>query len=270
MNKRSAITRRSIALAACLSMCGTVSAHDASNAPKLAALIVDATTLVAQASPVDGEPAQPTAQARAVALRQSLATSEAQLRSYQWIETTFISQINWVQSHTEKQCYYGAGGTLQKVLLNSPEYFELPGLLPIGKLANKLAVYKEEEVPRHMKSAAELVHAYVLPDPVRIQQSVDAGKFSMSVLQPGRLVRLAFRDYFKPGDVLRVDIDLPTNRPVRIGVSSYLGTLADPVTLSVTMGMLADGTLYPARSILDTKATGIRVDVENSGHTRAR
>ncbi len=255
-----------IALAGCVSTLGTASPHDASTVSTATRPI---RMFVAQAPADEDQAAHAPTLDRAVALTQLLATNEAQLRSYQWIETTFISQISQVRSYTLKQCYYDADGRLQKVLLSRPGYFELPGLTPLGKLANKAVPPVEEKVPPYMKSAADLLHAYVPLDATRIQQSVNAGKFSLSVLRPERLVRLAFRDYLKPGDVLSVDTELGTGRPVGMNVFSYLGTVADVVTLSVTMGMLPGGTFYPARSILDVKAKGIRVDVENSSHARA-
>ena len=222
-------------------------------------------------APVQAQPpAPPTPQERIAMLKQWLQASQAQLRSYEWVETTVISQGGAEKSRQEKQCYYGADGRVQKMPLSqsSSEKGGPPGVLPFGKLARKAAENKKEEVTAYMTRAAELVHAYVPPDPGRIQQSVDTGKASVNVVQPGRLVRLDFRDYLKPGDLLGVEVELPTNRLVRVSVSTYLDTPADAVGLTVGMGGLPDGTIYPLQTDLDAKAKGVRVTVQNSGYRR--
>jgi hypothetical protein len=119
-----------------------------------------------------------------------------------------------------------------------------------------------------MKNAVELVHSYVPPAPGLIQQSINAGKLGMQLLEPGRRVRLNFGDYLKPGDSLGVDIELPTNRLMAVAVTSYLDSPADAIALNVTMSMLPDGTIYAERSSLDAKAKGLNVTVENTGHRR--
>ena len=143
-----------------------------------------------------------------------------------------------------------------------------PGILPFGKIAKKAAANKKEELTDYMNSAAALVHGYIPPDPTRIQQAVAAGKVAVNMLQPGRLVRLDIRDYLKPGDVLGVEVELPTNRLVRMTVATYVDTPKDAVTLNVGMGVLPDGTLYPMQSALDAKSKGVAVNVENSGYRK--
>jgi hypothetical protein len=212
----------------------------------------------------------PTPQERVAMLKQWLQASQAQLRTYEWIETTAISKGGEEKSRDQKSCYYGVDGVLQKVPVShsAAESGGPPGILLPGKLLKKGAERKKEEIVEYMKSAGELVQSYVPPDPARIQQSVNAGKFSVNPVQPGRRVRLEFRDYLKAGDMLAVEIELPTNRLLGMRVSSYLEDAEDAVELDVAMGVLPDGTIYTAHTALDAKAKGMRVVVENSGHRR--
>jgi hypothetical protein len=117
-----------------------------------------------------------------------------------------------------------------------------------------------------MQSAVQLVHSYIPPDPKRLQQSMDAGKFSVS--PAGQQVRLDFKDYLKPGDLLTARIEAPTNRLLGLGVSSYLDDPSDAVLLDVGMGVLPDGTIYTAKTVLSAKAKGLTVTVENSGYRK--
>jgi hypothetical protein len=215
------------------------------------------------AIPAHAQQPAPTPQQRAAMLQQWLKASQAQLRAYEWVETTVIAKDGQEKSRKQNRVYYGADGKLQKIPI------EDPGAQPAGRegrLGKRVKEAAKEEISAYMQSAVALVHGYVPPDPARIKQTVDAGKFSAS--PSGQQVRLDFRDYLKPGDTLSARIDIPTNRLLGVGVTSYLDTPADAVNLDVTMGVLADGTIYSARTVLDAKAKGITVTVENSGYRK--
>ncbi|HEV3311963.1 MAG TPA: hypothetical protein VG815_15745 [Chloroflexota bacterium] len=76
---------------------------------------------------------------RVAALKTTLAASQANLRHYEWIETTVISLKGEEKSRKQRRCYYGADGALQKVMIDaSPAPATKPGLR--GRLiANKTA-----------------------------------------------------------------------------------------------------------------------------------
>ena len=206
----------------------------------------------------------PTPQQRVAVLKQWMQASQAQLRAYQWIETTVISKGGEEKSRKQNTCYYGADGNLQKVAVAGAAPEKSGG----GPLKKKIAANKKEEMTAYMQSAVALVKSYVPPDPALIQQSQNAGKVSVNMIEPNRRIRLDFKDYLKPGDVLGVEIELPTNRLLGANVSSYLDSPEDPVTLKATMSVLPDGTIYTARTVLDAKAQDLTVTVENSGYRR--
>ena len=52
---------------------------------------------------------------RVAALKQSVARDQQNIRQYEWIETTVITLKGEEKSRQQKQCYYGAEGSLQKV-----------------------------------------------------------------------------------------------------------------------------------------------------------
>ena len=110
---------------------------------------------------------------------------------------------------------------------------------------------------------------YVPPSPAQIQAAKDAGKVSIDLLQPGKRACLNFRDYEKPGDNLGVEMDLASNRPLGVNVSTYLDDAKDAVTLDVRMGQLNDGTTYASNIALDAKAKNLTVTVQNSGYRKA-
>ena len=225
---------------------------------------------LAQAAP-PGQRPPPTPQQRVAMLREWLQASKAQMRSYQWIETTVITRDGKESSRKQNTCYYGVDGRLQKVPVaggteESPG--GPPGILPLGRLRERIAEHEDEKVAKYLSDAEALVHAYIPPDPDRLQQTVGAGRLSVNMLEPGRRVGLDFKDYLKAGDVLGVEIEVPTNRLLGMHVSTYLDDPKDAINLDVEMGVLPDLTIYIARSKLAAPAKDVTVTVENSGYRR--
>jgi hypothetical protein len=219
------------------------------------------------AEAVEAEQGGPTPQERVAALKQSMQESQARLRQYEWIETTIISVKGEEKGRTQKRCYYGADGKVQKVPIGSPAPAqESPaGGGRRGRVKAKVVENKKEDMKDYMERAAALVQQYVPPQPVDIQRAKDAGKVTANPAGPG-LVRLEFPDYLKSGDRLSIDVDAAANQLRGLSVASYLDQAEDPVALAVQLGTLADGTSYTAQTTLDAAAKKIRVDIQNAGH----
>jgi hypothetical protein len=200
---------------------------------------------------------------RVASLKQSLAQSQKSLRAYQWVETTTVSFKGEQKSFKEESCYYGADGALQKLPIASS-----PPPQKKGGLRGKIAEKKKEELSDTMKQAVALVKSYVPPDSASIQKAVDAGKASVEIVQPGKLVRLVFRDYRLPGDSLAITVDVTNNHLAGMTVATYLGEPSKPVDMNATMGSLADGTTYTASTQVTLPAEQIGVNVANSGYRK--
>ena len=231
----------------------------------LAAAVVTVGTSLAARSVASQQPA-PTPQDRVAALKQSMQESQTRLRQYEWIETTIITLKGEEKGRTQKRCYYGADGKLQKTPIGTP-----PPAQPAasggrgGRLKAKVVENKKEDMKEYMEQAAALVQQYVPPQPDDIQRAKDAGKVKVSPDAAGR-VRLEFADYLKPGDRLSIDVDAAANRLIGVSVVSYLEKPDDTVMLKVELGALTDGTSYTAQTTLDAAAKNIRVVIQNAGH----
>jgi hypothetical protein len=221
-----------------------------------AVLLTSARTTLAQAP-------QLSVPERVAALKTTLATSQANLRHYEWIETTVVSLKGEEKSRKQQRCYYGADGALQKVMIDaSPAPATKPGLR--GRvIANKTA-----ELTDYMKYAVSLVKSYVPPDPAKIQAAKDAGKVTIAVLEPGKRASISFPDYQKAGDKLTVEIDLVNNRVLAVTVSTYLDGATVVVTLNARMGQLNDGTSYTSDITLNAQVKKLTVTVQNTGYRK--
>ncbi len=204
----------------------------------------------------------PEVQQRVAALKETVARDRQNIRQYEWIETTVISLKGEEKSREQKQCYYGAEGSLQKVDLTESPQSKKRGLR--GHIIEK----KKGELTDYMKQAVALVKTYVPPDPAKIQAVKDAGNVSVDLPGGGKGARINFRNYAQPGDVLTVEVDPASNRLMGLTVGTYLDDPKDTVTLNVRFSSLENGTGYPATEVLVAKAKNLTVNITNSGYRK--
>jgi hypothetical protein len=138
-----------------------------------------------------------------------------------------------------------------------------------GGIRGRIAANKKEELSEYMEQAVALVKSYVPPNPAKIQAVKDAGGVSVDIVEPGKRVRLNFRNYAKPGDNLGIEVDMTTNRLLGVKVASYLENAKDAVTLDVRLASLTDGTSYQNQITLNAAAKEVTVKVDNSGYRKA-
>jgi hypothetical protein len=178
---------------------------------------------------------------RVAELKQSLQEKQAQLRRYEWIETTIVNVKGEEKNRKQQRCYYGVDGEVQKVLLAEQKAAPPSG----GRLKKKIVAKKTGEMQDYMESAAALIQRYVPPDPADIDSAKKREKVALRPRQGG-VARLEFTDYIKPGDLLAVDLDASAKR---LGFAT-----------------LPDGTNYTAQTTLDAKAKNITVVLQKSGY----
>jgi hypothetical protein len=204
------------------------------------------------------------------ALTQAMKQGMALARKYEWVETTIISLKGEEKSRKQSRCYYGADGKVQKVSLDQAQPAQdqgggRAGRRGGGRLKEKIVENKKDEMKAYMEKAAALIHAYVPPDPQQVQAAKAAGRIATNP-QAGGAVRLVISQYLKPGDSLSIDLDPKAGRVLGLGVTSYLDTNDDVVTLAVQMNALPDGAIFAGQTTLEAKAKNITVVIQNSGH----
>jgi hypothetical protein len=135
---------------------------------------------------IEIQQAGPSPQERVAALKQSMQESQIKLRQYEWIETTIISLKGEEKARTQKRCYYGADGNLQKVPIGTPAPAQQP---PAGgrrgRVKAKVVENKKDEMKDYMERAAALVQQYVPPQPADIQRAKDTGKVTANPASAG-------------------------------------------------------------------------------------
>lgn len=200
----------------------------------------------------------------ATAVKESLQTSMAALRQYQWVETTVVTMKGEEKSRTQNSCYYGADGKLQKVPVAAPAQAEEKKRGIRGKVVEN----KKEEISGATKEAIALVKQYVPPDPAKIEAAKAAGKLSVVPPDAQGNVQIVIKDYLKPGDSLTLAANAVTDRIGGVTVATFTDK-KDPVGLKVAFGAFTDGTVYPAKIQLDVASQSLAVAIENSGYKKA-
>jgi hypothetical protein len=204
----------------------------------------------------------PTPAERVAALKQNLAQSQKQLRQYEWTETTMISLKGEEKARTQKRCFYGADGKLQKTPIGEPAAASSGSGGGRGRLATRVVENKKDDMKEYMAQASALIQKYVPPTAEAIQNARERMKMDAGATQ----VRLTFADYLLPGDHMSIDVDPKDSHLMGLSVASYIDKKEDTVTLEVTTGTLTGGITYISESKLDAAAKNIRVVIENAGY----
>ena len=212
---------------------------------------------------------------RSAAIKEALASNQAALRQYSWIETTTISLKGEVKKQEKKQCVYGADGKVQKTPLpgqTAPQQQAKEkgggGGRRGGRLKETIVENKVEDLKDYMEQVAALVHQYVPPDPQKIQEAQKAG--NVAVQPAGGVTTLNVKSYLKSGDSLTLGFDPAAKAMRSYAVQSYVEKPKDDdLTLNVKFNSLPDGTTYPETIVLNVAAKNVVVNITNSGYTKA-
>src|SRR5262249_21953034 len=136
-----------------------------------------------------------------------------------------------------------------------------------GAVKKAIVSNKIDEMKDYMGKVKASVQEYVPPDAARVQAVQAAGKLTMEPSASG--ATLTLKDYVKPGDSMAIGLDPKGTAIQTFKVMSYVEKpKEDDVTLSVTYGLLPDGTSYPQRTVLDVAAKKIGVTVTNSDYRK--
>jgi len=203
-------------------------------------------------------------QTHVAALKDSLEKNRQQLKQYEWTETMTVLVNGEEKSQKQTMNHYGPDGTVQKTPIEASPEKQQPQRGIRGRIVEK----KKEEMTDYMKRAVDLIKMYVPPNPEKIQAAKNAGNVSLRVVEPGQRVRLSFKNYQMPGDMMAIDFDPSTKRLLGATVSTYIDDPKDAVDVSIQFNQLPDGTTYPASANLNAPAKKITVKMTNSDYHR--
>jgi hypothetical protein len=200
-------------------------------------------------------------QQKLAAVKQVAAENKQQLHQYQWTETMQLTLKGDAKQPSNSLCQYGPDGQVQKTPIGPP-----PPEPSGGRMKQRIIEKKKEEIKGYMEQVKGLLSIYVPPDPQRMQDAYQAGKFALNPV-PGA-VNLVFTDYAQPGDRMTIRFDTATKKIISLDVNTYLDEAKDAVTLHVQMATLPNGPNYAQQSVLSAKAKELVVTTSNSNYQK--
>jgi len=193
-------------------------------------------------------------------IKKSLAQSMANLKNYAWVETTKTWIDGELKSTKENQCYYSVDGKLTKIATGNSDQGKTK-----GGIRGKIIENKKEALSEYINKAMEKVKAYLPPDADKLQQSYDAGKVGIQILEPGKKFKLSFPDYLQQGDLLSISVDMAAQKLMALSVNTWIDKPEDNVAFDVTYNSLPDGTQYALTTVLVAAAKNLKLEIGESG-----
>jgi len=206
-------------------------------------------------------PQNPELQQKLAAVKAVAAENKQQLRQYQWTETIQLTLKGDEKPPTQNLCQYGPDGQVQKTPIGPP-----PEQPSGGRVKQRIIAKKKAEMKDYMGEVKGLLSMYVPPDPQRMEQAYQAGKFALNPL-PGAL-NFVFTDYAQPGDRMTVTFDTTAKKITSLDINTYMDETKDTVTLHVQMATLPNGPNYAQQTILSAAAKKLVVTTTNSNYQK--
>jgi hypothetical protein len=208
--------------------------------------------------------AQGDTKAEVAMIKKNLADSKANMKKYEWIETTKIFVKGEQKSARQKQCYYAEDGKLTKVDIGGGTEEKKK-----GGLRGKIIENKKEEMSDYAKKAIAKIQTYLPPTSEKIQKVYGAGKTTVQIVEPNTKFKLNFPDYNETGDNLAVSINKPKQKIMAVDVSTSVDDSKEKVVFNITYSDLPDGNQYASKTTLNAPEKDLKIIIENSGFKNA-
>lgn len=196
-------------------------------------------------------------------MQQAMAMNEQQLHGYQWIETTTLTIDGKPRSPQQSLCRYGPDGTVHKTPLQPQEAPRVSG----GPLRKHIAEKKIEEFQEKVAQIHALTAMYLPLSNSKLGQALHVKRVDLE-RDPTSGGAIIVNDYAKPGDQLRLTLNVSTMHILRIGVTSYFGQPSEALTVDVQFSSLPDGTAYPSITRINSPSKKVSITTVSSNFSK--
>ena len=193
-------------------------------------------------------------------IKKNLSDSKESIKKYEWIETTTTFVDGEQKSVKQNQCYYSVDGQLTKVATGATTVEKKK-----GGLRGKIAENKKEEMKEYIEAALKKIKGYIPPQAEKIQKIYADGKVGIQILEPGKKFRFDFPNYLEAGDKLSISLDKEHKLLKAYEINTFVEGPKDPVSLSIVLNTLPDGTTYASEIAFNSAAEKVKIVMKNSG-----
>jgi hypothetical protein len=187
------------------------------------------------------------------AIEQAESTDQTKLPHYTWQEIQFISVNGEALDYRLYSVRIGANGQYQRNLITENT----------GKEATFEPKRKEQLSPYgpYAQQLCELANQYTSLNSERLARANSRGEIVL--LREDDLIKLAIKNYSKPGDSVAMTINQRTHRLLTVQAKSYLTDPQDAVTIEAEFAELPDGTNHVATAEIDSVSRHLTVKLTN-------
>jgi hypothetical protein len=191
--------------------------------------------------------------AELAAVGQAELTNETKLSPYTWQETQFILVNGKAVDYRQYLVRIGANGQYQRNLITENT----------GQEATFEPKRKEQlsQYGPYAQQLCELANQYTTLSGERLTGADSRG--DIVVLLKGDWIKLAIKNYSKPGDSVAMTISRRTHRLLTVEAKSYLTDPQDAVTIQAEFAELPDGTNHVSTAEIDGVSRHLTVKLRN-------
>jgi hypothetical protein len=186
-------------------------------------------------------------------ISQAQLTNQIKLSNYTWQETQFISVNGTAVDYRQYLVRIGANGQYQGNLITENT----------GQEATFEPKIKEQLSPYgpYAQQLCELANQYTTLSSERLTEASSRGE--IVVLLKGDWIKLAIKNYSKPGDSVAMTINQRTHRLLTVQAKSYLTDPQDAVTIQAEFAELPDGTNHVSTAEIDSVSRHLTLKLTN-------
>ncbi len=188
-----------------------------------------------------------------VAIEQAELTTQTKLSHYTWQEIQFISVNGEAVDYRLYSVSIGANGQYQRRLVTENTGQEATFDPKIKEQLSQYGPYAQQ--------LYELANQYTTLNSDQLARAKSRG--DIELLREDDLIKLAIKNYSKPGDSLTMTINQRTHRLVRAQAKSYLTDPQDAVTIQAEFAELPDGTNHISTAEIDSVSKHLTVKLKN-------
>jgi hypothetical protein len=222
---------------------------------KVAMLKSSAAVLVVLLFIADGVVAAqtPSTKEELAAIEQAELTNQAKLSRYTWQEIQFVSVNAEAVDYRQYAVRIGTDGQYQRNLVTEHT----------GQKATFEPNKKEQlsQYGPYAQQLCELANQYTSSNSDRLTRANSNG--DIALLREGDLIKLAIKNYSKPGDSVTMTINQRTHRLLAVQAKSYFTDPQDAVTIQAEFAELPDGTDHVAAAEIGSVSKHLTVKLTN-------
>ena len=198
-------------------------------------------------------------------LQEFAARNAAQLRAYQWIETTTATVDGHTRPAQKSLCHFGPDGSLVRTPLDAQQNGspQLKG----GPVMRSIERKKMDEIKEEMAQVHEVTAMYLPLNPDNLIQAVRTRQVGFE-REPTGSTAVVLSNYAKQGDKVTFALDSTARQIQSISVKTFLSSQNEPLSITLQFSRLEDGTVYPSITNIQAPSEQISITTLSSDFSK--